>query len=76
MSRSTARPARRSPERKAKGDFLLIDGRLRQHTWERDGQRQSRLAIVADLASFRPNTRGAVGTTPPTEGEEKDDLPF
>ena len=30
-------------QHKAKGDFLLVDGRLRQHTRERDGQRHSRL---------------------------------
>jgi single-strand DNA-binding protein len=29
-------------QHKAKGDFLIVDGRLRQHTWERDGQRHSR----------------------------------
>jgi len=63
-------------QHKAKGDFLLIDGRLRLNTWERDGQRHSRLAIVADQVSFRPNTKSAAGTTPPVEGEDKDDLPF
>ena len=64
------------PQHKAKGDFLLVDGRLRQHTWERDGQRHSRLAIVADQVSFGPNTRGVAGATPPADGEDKEDLPF
>jgi single-strand DNA-binding protein len=63
-------------QHKAKGDFLLVDGRLRQHTWERDGQRHSRIAIVADQISFGPNTKSAAGATPPGEGEDKDDLPF
>ena len=63
-------------QHKAKGDFLLVDGRLRQHTWERDGHRHSRLAVVADQVSFGPNTRGVAGATPPAEGEEKEDLPF
>src|SRR6516164_1506810 len=63
-------------QHKAKGDFLLVDGRLRQHTWERDGHRHSRLAVVADQVSFGPNTRGVAGATPPAEGEDKDDLPF
>ena len=63
-------------QHKAKGDFLLVDGRLRQHTWEREGQRHSRLAIVADQVSFGPNTKGAPGSPPSTEGEEKEDLPF
>jgi single-strand DNA-binding protein len=38
-------------QHKAKGDFLLVDGRLRQHTWERDGQRHSRLTVVADRSA-------------------------
>ena len=63
-------------QHKGKGDFLLVDGRLRQHTWERDGHRHSRLAVVADQVSFGPNTRGVAGATPPAEGEDKDDLPF
>ena len=63
-------------QHKAKGDFLLVDGRLRQHTWERDGQRHSRLAIVADQVSFGPNTRGVAGATPPADGKDKEDLPF
>ena len=63
-------------QHKAKGDFLMVDGRLRQHTWERDGQRHSRLAIVADQVSFGPNTRGVAGATPPADGEDKEDLPF
>jgi single-strand DNA-binding protein len=63
-------------QHKAKGDFLLVDGRLRQHTWERDGQRHSRLAVVADQVSFGPNTKGVAGATPAAEGEDKDDLPF
>jgi single-strand DNA-binding protein len=62
-------------QHKAKGDFLLVDGRLRQHTWEREGQRHSRLAIVADQVSFGPNTKGAGGAAP-VDAEEKDDLPF
>ena len=63
-------------QHKAKGDFLMVDGRLRPHTWERDGQRHSRLTVVADQVSFGPNTKGAAGAPPPAEGEEKEDLPF
>ena len=70
------KPAEALAQHKAKGAFLIIDGRLRQNTWERDGQRHSRLLIVADQVSFGP----AAGTSPDVatqpEGEEKDDLPF
>ena len=63
-------------QHKAKGDFLLVDGRLRLNTWERDGQRHSRLLVVADQVSFGPNTKGVAGATPAAEGEDKDGLPF
>jgi single-strand DNA-binding protein len=57
------KPGEALVQHKTKGDFLLIDGRLRQHTWERDGQRHSRLAIVADQVSFGPNTKGTASAT-------------
>ena len=63
-------------QHKAKGEFLLVDGRLRLNTWERDGQRHSRPLVVADQVSFGPNTKGVAGATPAVEGEDKDDLPF
>ena len=59
------KPGEALAQHKAKGDFLLVDGRLRQHTWEREGQRHSRLAIVADQVSFGPNTKGAGGAPRP-----------
>ena len=53
------KPGEALAQHKAKGDFLLVDGRLRQHTWEREGQRHSRLAVVAEQVTFGPNTKGA-----------------
>ena len=70
------KPGEALAQHKAKGDFLLVDGRLRLNTWERDGQRHSRLLVVADQVSFGPNTKGVAAATPPAEGEDKDDLPF
>jgi single stranded DNA-binding protein len=64
---------------KQKGAFILVDGRLRQHTWERDGQRRSRLTVVADYVSFGPTTAARSDAHPATEAdreEEKEDLPF
>jgi single stranded DNA-binding protein len=46
-------------QHKAKGDFLLVDGRLRQHTWERDGQRHSRLTVVADRSASARTRRAS-----------------
>ena len=65
-------------QHKGKGAFLVVDGRLRQNTWERDGQRHSRLLVVADQVSFGPSV-GAAGATEAAAvagGDEKDDLPF
>jgi single-strand DNA-binding protein len=64
-------------QHKGKGAFLVVDGRLRQNTWEREGQRHSRLLVVADHVSFGPSM-GAAGTTEASAGagsDEKDDLP-
>jgi single-strand DNA-binding protein len=62
---------------KQKGAFVLVDGRLRQRSWEKDGQRHSRLTVVADHVSFGPTT-GARSDRPASEADrdDKDDLPF
>jgi len=72
------KPAEAVAQHKAKGAFLIVDGRLRQHTWERDGQRQSRLAIVADQVSFGPSLGSGHAGEPrgAADGDDKDDLPF
>ena len=65
-------------QHKRKGAFLIVDGRLRQNTWEREGQRHSRLLVVADQLSFGPSpgAGSGAGTGTPAGGDEKDDLPF
>lgn len=32
----------------AKGDRLIVSGRLEQQTWEKDGERKSKVHVVAD----------------------------
>ena len=70
------KPAEAVTQHKAKGAFLIVDGRLRQNTWERDGQRHSRLLVVADQVSFGPAAVTAADVAAQPTGEEKDDLPF
>ena len=48
------KPGEALAQHKAKGDFLLVDGRLRQHTWERDGQRHSRTRHRGRPGQLRP----------------------
>jgi single-strand DNA-binding protein len=69
-------PAEAVAQHKAKGAFLIIDGRLRQNTWEREGQRHSRLLVVADQVSFGPALGAPADVATQPVGEDKDDLPF
>ncbi|MBN1851590.1 MAG: single-stranded DNA-binding protein [Pirellulales bacterium] len=43
-----ARTAEVANEYLSKGSQVLIEGRLKLDTWEKDGQKQSRLRVVAD----------------------------
>ena len=65
-------------ERREEALFVDVEVYLRKNTWERDGQRHSRLLVVADQVSFGPSV-GAAGATEAAAvagGDEKDDLPF
>ena len=63
-------------QHKGKGAFLIVDGRLRQNTWEREGQRHSRLLVVADQVIFGPVPGAPADVATQPVGEDKDDLPF
>lgn len=41
-----------------KGDSITVIGRLKQETWERDGQKRSAVRIIADKASFSGSPSG------------------
>ena len=36
----------------AKGKAIFVEGRLKQDTWEKDGQKRSKVVIVAERVSF------------------------
>lgn len=36
----------------AKGKAIFVEGRLQQDTWETDGQKRSKVVVVAERASF------------------------
>ncbi len=44
-----------------KGSPILVEGRLRLEQWERDGQKQSRLSVVAERVHFLGPPRGGSG---------------
>jgi single-strand DNA-binding protein len=59
-----------------KGSAALIDGRLRWHQWEKDGQRHSTLDVVADSVQFvsRREARATADNVPGAALD--DDVPF
>ena len=51
--------------------YLLVEGRLKLDEWEKDGQKQSRLTVVAERVQFlSAPRRGEVGDAPPA-GERR-----
>ena len=68
----------------AKGRRAYVEGRLRTRTWESaDGQRRSRIEIVANRVLFLDRqpvaalSEGAAGETAAAEGDlEANDIPF
>ncbi|MBI2891030.1 MAG: single-stranded DNA-binding protein [Nitrospirae bacterium] len=54
-----------------KGRSVLVEGRLRQQRWEKDGQKRSKVEIVADRVRFMGPARGqAEAGGPPAEVHE------
>ena len=67
----------------SKGTKVAIDGRLRQSTWEKDGQKHSRLEVIVDDIDFmarRAEGKAEAGepSIPADAGEAlyTDDIPF
>lgn len=63
------RQAETSGQYLRKGSPVLVEGRLRFDTWEKDGQKQSRLDVVAERVHFLGSPRGGSG------GSEYGDAP-
>lgn len=72
-----------------KGSKVAIEGKLRHETWEKDGQRRSKVSVMVDDIEFmsRPETSGGQGsdgytaqasTAPqaPSHGVYDADIPF
>lgn len=63
----------------AKGDPLLVEGRLRQEHWEtKDGQKRSKLMVVVERFHFVHGRRDGVGADGPSTGgaDDGEDVPF
>lgn len=69
-----------------KGDSVLIDGRLQQRRWEtEDGQKRSKVEVVAQTVSFMPKRSGSGQASATASGQaepipeppvEEGDIPF
>lgn len=68
-----------------KGSPLLVDGRLRQNRWEKDGVRHTRTELVVSRMQFirKSDDRKGAGSSVPPGGEvpeeievEEKDIPF
>lgn len=64
-------------EYKRKGDPILVEGRLKLDQWEKDGQKHSRLKVVAETVQFLNRSSGGGGGSgaPRRGGPEYGDAP-
>src|SRR5512142_3559208 len=64
----------------SKGRPVLVEGRLRQRSWETDGVKRSKIEVVADNVQFLGGPRGASSEpsapAAPAPESQDDDIPF
>ena len=65
----------------AKGRQVLVDGRLVQDTWEKDGKKQSKVYVKADNVQFLGSkgdkeTSSSSNETPAPKSGSDEDIPF
>ncbi len=59
----------------SKGSGVLVEGRLQQRRWEQDGQKRSKVEIVASNIQFMPKKQA--GSEPEAEDiMDEGDIPF
>ncbi len=55
-----------------KGSGIIVEGRLRQDRWEKDGKTQSRVRITANAVHFLPKKQGnTAGPEPATSSGDR-----
>ena len=70
----------------AKGNKVAIEGKLRYSSWEKDGQRRSKLEVIVDEIEFMSQRQGAAApvatpaaapvAAPPSVDLYDEDIPF
>jgi len=60
----------------SKGSPLFVEGRLKYDTWQsQDGQKRSKLYVIADRTQFLGGKRGAPAGEPPAAKEAENEPP-
>lgn len=59
-----------------KGDKVVIDGKLRQERWEKDGQKRSKIRVVIEDIDFSGNRRDEPEPEREQGGVYDEDIPF
>lgn len=64
-----------------KGSRIVVDGKIKQDTWEKDGQKRSAVSIIADDIKFPPKSKsgGTVAGNDASQAPSDDasgDVPF
>ena len=60
-----------------KGKAIFIEGRLKYDSWEKDGNKRSKLSIVAERASFAESKGESQGGSSRKGGNDSEnDMPF
>ena len=61
----------------SKGDSIMIEGRLKLDQWEsKDGQKRSKLSVVADTFEFQNSGKADKGGATSTPTNDPNDPPF
>ena len=62
----------------SKGRPVFVEGRLQYSTWESDGQKKSKLDVVANTVQFLGSRGDSQGSTPAEKvtASDEDDVPF
>lgn len=59
-----------------KGSKVAIEGKLRYSSWERDGQKRSKLEVIVDELEFMSKGQQNPAMTPPASDITEEDIPF
>ena len=60
----------------AKGAKVAIEGKLRYSSWERDGQRRSKLEVIVEDIEFMSRQAGQAAQAPKPADAFDEDIPF